>query len=586
MTAGPASWPVRAWLPLLQLHASRSLGLTAALVGALLFVFGGADQGIMLFCTVPLMVYMSGLRPAAGHTMLDLVLPVPTWVPTLVRWGLRLVAALAPIAIWSVLRSPTPVTRDLSTPQVDLLAALVLLAVTLPVTLGVATNIARSPTAAFSSMQKGAMLGSSLLAGLPVSMLFLSSGQQRLIVAGALTVTLLGAVWRTRTMVVARHSAPLGIGVGEANGAPHAANAAVHGAWRAMPTRRLAPSDMSVSTWGALCALLRLACPPWVRWFAALVVFISAFNGFTGELDGTGLMLWAQILSLQVVLASRFLSLLPVAPWRRVMLLVITGPGLVIGAFACGEVARRVLALVDADAAAEVVSMSPATGGPYVDGGPNDFGHPTRVRLTHWHVACTAEPPTITAPWGEATAPYAFRALGLTWYNPYSARPENSPRFLEWQWTRLTTAVYGQAVPRSRGDGPWPTLLVMRPAARAAAVLLLLPAVLLVTWGTWQARGHAPQTSVRRMHVRNALSVLPMGVLLWLKFAGPGYSVALDEALIEKGALALVSALPDAWWLFVPSLLVAGLLPSVPVLLLLWRSAREPVPELIAAKQT
>jgi len=76
----------------------------------------------------------------------------------------------------------------------------------------------------------------------------------------------------------------------------------------------------------------------------------------------------------------------------------------------------------------------------------------TRVPLEFWHRA-TGEP-VIRAPWGETAMADTLSVLRVELQNPYTTNVGNSPRFVEWQLHRATTAVYGLpmtiAVYRSR----------------------------------------------------------------------------------------------------------------------------------------
>jgi hypothetical protein len=68
------------------------------------------------------------------------------------------------------------------------------------------------------------------------------------------------------------------------------------------------------------------------------------------------------------------------------------------------------------------------------------------VSTIFWNWAWGGEAPVVQSPWGETTQPKTFRRLGFVFYNPYSVAPGNSERFLDWQFSRATEAVYGRAV--------------------------------------------------------------------------------------------------------------------------------------------
>lgn len=74
------------------------------------------------------------------------------------------------------------------------------------------------------------------------------------------------------------------------------------------------------------------------------------------------------------------------------------------------------------------------------------FSSRTNVPLEYWRRAPDGPLLAITASWGESYQPDTFRALGVTWYNPYSSGETSSQRFIEWQFERATTAVYGRPI--------------------------------------------------------------------------------------------------------------------------------------------
>jgi hypothetical protein len=70
-----------------------------------------------------------------------------------------------------------------------------------------------------------------------------------------------------------------------------------------------------------------------------------------------------------------------------------------------------------------------------------------------WALANRGKAPVIQAPWGETFQPPVFRNSGFDIFNPYAAGCENSERFLDWQFSRATTAVYGRPLPRDKNAG-------------------------------------------------------------------------------------------------------------------------------------
>jgi len=63
--------------------------------------------------------------------------------------------------------------------------------------------------------------------------------------------------------------------------------------------------------------------------------------------------------------------------------------------------------------------------------------------------------PVIQAPWGETIHPATNRLFKSDLYNPYTTGCNNSERFLDWQFARATTAVYGHPITRDRKAGSY-----------------------------------------------------------------------------------------------------------------------------------
>ena len=90
--------------------------------------------------------------------------------------------------------------------------------------------------------------------------------------------------------------------------------------------------------------------------------------------------------------------------------------------------------------------------------GEKYFDSPTKVPLQYWSVAPDGKAPTIRAAWGETSPPFTLKLPGLLLFNPYSSVEGNSQRFIDWQFARATTAVYGHSIFRGdyHADGPLP----------------------------------------------------------------------------------------------------------------------------------
>jgi hypothetical protein len=74
------------------------------------------------------------------------------------------------------------------------------------------------------------------------------------------------------------------------------------------------------------------------------------------------------------------------------------------------------------------------------------FNNRTNVALEYWRRSPDGRPPAIVAPWGESYPPDVLTVLGVSFYNPYSSGEGSSQRFIEWQFERATTAVYGRPI--------------------------------------------------------------------------------------------------------------------------------------------
>jgi hypothetical protein len=70
-----------------------------------------------------------------------------------------------------------------------------------------------------------------------------------------------------------------------------------------------------------------------------------------------------------------------------------------------------------------------------------------------WTLANRGIAPVIQAPWGEIFQPPVFRNSGFDIFNPYAVGCGNSNRFLNWQFSRATIAVYGRPIPLGKTVG-------------------------------------------------------------------------------------------------------------------------------------
>lgn len=164
------------------------------------------------------------------------------------------------------------------------------------------------------------------------------------------------------------------------------------------------------------------------------------------------------------------------------------------------------------------------------------------VPATFWHWAWGWEAPVIQSPWGEKTEPKTFIRLGFATYNPYSVAPDNSERFLDWQFARATEAVYGRATSRSQTAGfqkpgpvPIPRRLRTRTVEVLAAILVFLAMFYLSLWG--KARGHSGWVALGWFVV-----LAPFGLDLFT-----AAQVVKSGMLSEVITLRLAAILPQNW---------------------------------------
>ncbi len=116
---------------------------------------------------------------------------------------------------------------------------------------------------------------------------------------------------------------------------------------------------------------------------------------------------------------------------------------------------------------------------------PYDRDNVTRVPLEYWLRSTGGVVPTITSPWGDVSVADTFSVPGLTLYNPYSTRTGNSARFIEWQFGRATTAVYGHPMSiasykRNEENGTLPPRVLDSPSMRILNLAVIIALALLV----------------------------------------------------------------------------------------------------------
>jgi hypothetical protein len=150
------------------------------------------------------------------------------------------------------------------------------------------------------------------------------------------------------------------------------------------------------------------------------------------------------------------------------------------------------------------------------------------VPASFWRWAWGWKAPVIQAPWGEKTEPKTFVRLGFAFYNPYSVASDNSARFLEWQLSRATAAVY-------EGGGATVTRHIRTYGVETlAAALFYLGALFLGLRGRGKSWGWA-----------SAGGLFPLAAVFFLDLICTDYRVFKSGPLDEVIALRLSAILPQ-----------------------------------------
>jgi hypothetical protein len=545
------------WL-LVRLQLTWPVLMATGMVTLLLLSFGrGPGAGEMLPFVLPFAVFGGGLMMPASVSLLEAVLPLrPAW-SFLVRYTVRLLAVLLPVALWRIAGASG--AADASTAAVVTLVLLVVVALTVPFMLVVSpvraaqgAAMAGAPRAGVSPVRS--MLAAVALAGVTIGLAFLSPSQ-RLGCAVALAVVTVGAavrMWGRTSMAIPSASATASV-------------AAKTGAG----TAAFAHMEIPAARVGVLWMLLRLALPPWMRWMHLFQLGIVAMLGYFGQLTLSG-WFWALVVSQHVAFGTRFMTALPWPAWRRLALMVAVGPLAAVAAHGAGGAASHLVHQVTGAQA----NVAPHDGAPSDPAAAGTRDNPSRVRLTFWRHASGGGAPRIAAPWGEQVDAFTVRILGLTFYNPFTVRESSSPQFTAWQWERLTRAVYGQPVLQERADpDAWPPLRTAHWPVRLMTASLSFTVLLLMTYAVWGSR----QAVATVAGVAKQAGYAPAFLLVILSIASPRGADG-EVALLEATALWLVDALP-AGPLSLPGLLFVAMLPLLFTALLLWRAAHDAVLE-------
>jgi hypothetical protein len=145
------------------------------------------------------------------------------------------------------------------------------------------------------------------------------------------------------------------------------------------------------------------------------------------------------------------------------------------------------------------------------------------VSIDHWKRAIDRTPPLITAPWGEQAVTDTATVFGVTLYNPWTSGEHNTPRFVDWQFSRAAVKVYGRPLSRTQyDDGNWPARDRddVRTWLTKAAVLLTLELLILLVSELGYSRRREP--GGRAATVMHWLAVLPLMAFI---IADSGYRI-------------------------------------------------------------
>lgn len=308
------------------------------------------------------------------------------------------------------------------------------------------------------------------------------------------------------------------------------------------------------------------------RKIVAILPFLYAtllgYSTFTGARASVSLA--AALIPVMLMFTNtQGLSVLPVRPWRRLLLGVLMGPVLSTLGMMIGLGLR----------AAFEPPLKHTREAPYAEQLAGDWDNPSRVELAYWRWSEADAPPVVVAPWGEQVEPYAARVLGRWLYNPFTIRDKSSGAFRAWQWQRLTTAVYGQPVPqeqfskRERQHPPmrseqWPVLVLRTAFSFALMTFLVLPC--------WHMRIHR---YTWRSAFWTAVFVVPMLLPMLASALVDGLRVGLVSAVADQLLLALVAGLPSDPISMATMLAILALLPALAALGLLYRASLQPMLE-------
>ncbi len=215
----------------------------------------------------------------------------------------------------------------------------------------------------------------------------------------------------------------------------------------------------------------------------------------------------------------------------------------------------------------------------------NDYQNKTSVRLEYWQLLRGNHVPLIVSPWGERAVADTISIVGTTLFDPYTTTAGSSPRFVEWQFARATTAVYGHPIPLAESRDGIPATPLMSGLPRmqllnAGAVLTIaLGMFWLIELGQWNLWGklHLPRYAGA---VTAALIGVP-AVILMLSYAPRTTEIVVPFA--KKFLWGVSSALPQN----IAAVAFIAALPALAMYALLeWQFARSELTRMIPKRES
>jgi hypothetical protein len=180
----------------------------------------------------------------------------------------------------------------------------------------------------------------------------------------------------------------------------------------------------------------------------------------------------------------------------------------------------------------------------------------------------------IASPWGETARPDTLTLLGMTVFNPFTSHEENSQRFIEWQFERATTAVYGRPLTLAAYDADGARHLSRVTSSPRMLLLnggVLLIVFLLLMWFGERSHSYRNAMRGRRGLVAALPTMLPMLLVTADMIAGVKRGTGLLMPVTEALLLKLSGMLPAN-----PLIILALIAPPAIALFLLleWQSGR------------